>query len=256
MAAIGFIGTGHIAAPMARALARAGHSVTVSERNADVADALVGAGLGIAKAANQQVVDASDTVFLCLRPAVWNSVVTPLSFRSQQQIVSVMAGVALDDIAATCAPVTRISATIPYGYIENGGCPLPVGGEPSAVQALFGDRNPVLPQRSEAALNVHFAASTMTSAALGQLIAATEWLADQTGDADAAEVYVANLVSGFLASLPKDAAGGLARERAALATPDTLNLQMVEGLRDAGAFDSLGPVLSAILASMDPPENA
>lgn len=36
---IGFLGTGHIAAPMARALARDGHTVTVSERNAETAAA-------------------------------------------------------------------------------------------------------------------------------------------------------------------------------------------------------------------------
>jgi pyrroline-5-carboxylate reductase len=250
MAAIGFLGTGHIAAPMARALARAGHMVTVSERNADVAADLAQAGLSITVAANQQVIDASDTVFLCLRPAVWAGIATPLTFRADQRIVSVMAGVPLAEIAEICAPATELSITIPYGYIENGGCPLPVAGHPQAVTDLFGAANPILPQRDETALLHHFAASTLTSAALSLLITASDWLAAQTGDAKAAEVYVANLVSGFLASLPKDNAGQLAAARAALATPNTLNLQMVDGLDQAQAFDALAPVLTRISDSM------
>ena len=64
---VGFIGTGHIAAPMARNLARKGHKVVVSERNSEVSDALIAARLGITKGGNQAVIDASDVVFLCLR---------------------------------------------------------------------------------------------------------------------------------------------------------------------------------------------
>lgn len=250
MTKIGFLGTGHIAAPMARALARDGHSVTVSRRNADVASALVGAGLGITNADNQTVVDASDIVFLCLRPAVWHAIVAPLRFRADQQIVSVMAGVALSDIAAACAPAQRLSVTIPYGYIENGGCPLPVAGDPAALRALFGGSNPILPQQSEDALRHHFAASTLTTAVLSLLIPARDWLAAQTGDTTAAEVYVTALVSGFLADLPKDGSGQLDAARAALATPDTLNLQMLDGLSDAGAFDTLPDILTRISDSM------
>jgi pyrroline-5-carboxylate reductase len=250
MPVIGFLGTGHIAAPMARALARDGHAVIVSERNAAVAAALVDAGLGITKAANQELVDAADIVFLCLRPAAWQEVVAALDFRAGQQLISVMAGVALADIAAACAPARDISITIPYGYIENGGCPLPVAGDPSALRSLFGRTNPILPQQDEAALRHHFAASTLTTAALSLLMASSDWLAAQTGDKDAAEVYVAHLVSGFLANLPKERGGQLAAERASLATPDTLNRQMVEGLAKAGVFDDLPAILSSISSSM------
>lgn len=250
MPTIGFLGIGHIAAPMARALARDGHAVIVSERSADVAAALVNAGLGITKARNQEVVDCADIVFLCLRPAVWHAVTASLTFRAGQQIVSVMAGVPLADIAAACAPARDISVTIAYGYIENGGCPLPVAGDPSALRTLFGGTNPILPQRDAAALRHHFAASTLTTAALSLLMASSDWLATQTGDRDAAEVYVANLVSGFLANLPKERAGQLAAERASLATPNTLNLQMVEALAQGGVFDSLPAILTGISNSM------
>ncbi|MCP3969238.1 MAG: NAD(P)-binding domain-containing protein [Rhodobacteraceae bacterium] len=251
MTRIGFIGTGHIAAPMARALARKGHGVTVSERNAGVVAGLVAEGLGIDVAPNQGVIDASDIVFFCLRPAVWAGVLDGLRWREGQRIVSVMAGVPMAEIAAVCAPVTGISATIPFGFVESGGCPLPVAGDPGVLQALFGDANPVLPQADEAALRYHFAVSALPSGMLGMMEAASGWLAGQTGDAGKAEIYVANLIAGVLGNIEKDGAGRLTAERQALATPKTLNIQMYQGLRDGGSFDALPGLLNRISASMD-----
>ncbi|SNR37964.1 NAD(P)-binding domain-containing protein [Puniceibacterium sediminis] len=250
MPRIGFVGTGHIAAPMARALARGGHRVTVSERSATTAAELAAAGLGITVATNADVVADSDIVFLCLRPAVWADVIPSLPWRAGHQVISVMAGVPLADLAKGCAPASDLAVTIPYGLIENGGCPLPVAGNPSALTALFGAANPILPQKDEAALTDHFAASTMTTAALGLLETASHWLAGQTGDRDQAEVYVSNLVAGFLHNLDRDRAGRLSEARDALASPNTLNLQMVNGLDKAGAFDALPDILDSISASM------
>lgn len=252
MIRVGFLGTGHIAAPMARALAKKGHTVTVSERNAETAAALVAAGLGITSAPNQAVIDASDVVFLCLRPAVWTDAHRGLTWRADQKIVSVMAGVPLAEIARVCSPVTNLSVTIPIGFIEFGGCPLPVAGNPDALTDLFGADNPILPQASETALNDHFAASALLSGVLAFMETGAEWLAAQTGDARQAEIYVANLVAGFLRDMPKAAAGDMATAKWALATPGTLNLQMVERLRSAESLTALPAILSRISASMEP----
>lgn len=251
MSRVGFVGTGHIAAPMARGLARDGHDVTVSERSADISGALKKAGLGIEVADNQAVLDAADTVFLCLRPAVWQEVVAPLTFRADHRIVSVMAGIALGDLAEACAPATEISSTIPYGFIEFGGCPLPVVGNPQAVSDLFGEANHVLPLSRESALTSYFAASALASAALGLLEATAGWLGRETGDQASAELYVSKLIGGLLTHGDFSDAGALAREKWALATPNTLNRQMVDGVEGQGAFDSLPAVLSRIAASME-----
>ena len=249
MSRVGFIGTGHIAAPMARLLAREGHEVVVSERNAEVAADLAASGLGIKIADNQGVVDASEIVFLCLRPAVWADVVAPLSFQSTQKIVSVMAGVALAELAKACAPASEISATLPYGFLEHGGCPLPVAGDPSVMQDLFGSTNIVIPQENEQALSYHFSTSSLASGVLGLMEASTDWLTEKLGDADKAEVFVSNMVFGILRELDKSKAGVLREERQTLASPNTLNLQMYEGL--AETFDSMPEIHDKILKSME-----
>ncbi|NRA99629.1 MAG: NAD(P)-binding domain-containing protein [Rhodobacteraceae bacterium] len=254
MTRAGFIGTGHIAAPMARALARKGHQVVVSERSIDVSQALVAEGLGITSSDNQGVIDASDVVFLCLRPAIWSSALSGLTWHDDQSIVSVMAGVPISALVAACAPVADVSVTIPIGFIENGGCPLPVAGDPKVLQGLFGDDNPVLPQPDERALNAHFTASAMLSGILEFMETGASWLAKAAGDPAQAEIYVANLVAGFLRDMPKSKAGDMASAKWALATPGTLNLQMVERLRSAESFAALPDILSAISNGMEKPD--
>lgn len=248
---VGFLGTGHIAAPMARALARRGHAVTVSERNAEVAADLAGAGLGIAVAPNEDVVKVSDTVVVCLRPTVWSSVVPSLSFRAGQEVVSVMAGVPIEALAEACAPATSLSITIPLGFVEHGGCPLPVLGDPAAVTALFGDENPIVPVADSAALTAHFAASTVISAVLTTMQAGIDWLAARTGEADAAEVYISNLLAGYLRELEKDGAGCLDRNLQGLASPNSLNRRMLEAMHAADLPDAVSDALTRIAAVME-----
>lgn len=247
---VGFLGTGHIAAPMARLIARQGHRVTVSERNAETAADLAAADLGIVVANNQSVLEASSVVFICLRPGVWADVVAPLHWRPNHWVISVMAGVSLAEIARVCAPVTHVSATLPLEFLETGGCPLPVAGPDEPLRTLLGGSNPILPLEDEAELQAYFAASALMSGVLGVMQSGAEWLGAQTDNRDAAEVYVANLISGYLGALTKEKAGELQAHKEALASPNTLNRQMVEGLESAGTFEALPGVLSKIKASM------
>jgi pyrroline-5-carboxylate reductase len=247
---VGFLGTGHIAAPMARLIARQGHTVTVSERSQETSSALAAAGLGIAVANNQSVLEACDVVFLCLRPGVWADVAAPLNWRANHRIISVMAGVSLAQIMQVCAPVTHVSATLPLEFLETGGCPLPVAGPDEPLRTLLGTINPIIPLDDEAQLQSYFAASALMSGVLGVMQSGAEWLGEATHNKGAGEVYVANLISGYLGALAKDEAGELEAHKNALASPNTLNRQMVEGLAEAGTFKALPEILGKIKASM------
>lgn len=250
MSRIGFIGTGHIAAPMVRFLAARGHEVTVSERNAGVAAELA-ASHGVGIAGNQEVLDGAEIVFLCLRPQVAVEALAPLRFAASQRIVSVMAGVPLATLARLCAPATEIVATIPLGFLEKGGCPLAACPEAGVLETLFAPENPVVPVADEAALNAHFAICAMVPGLLDLMNTGAAWLGRQTGDPARAEFYTTGLVSGFLAAM-ETGPGGLARARDALDTNGTLSLQMTEGLHDGGAHDALRATLEAIGARLTP----
>jgi pyrroline-5-carboxylate reductase len=245
MTQIGFIGTGHIAAPMVRFLAARGNEVIVSERNAQVA-AQLAASHGVRVGTNAQVVAESDVVFLCVRPHMARDVLAPLAFSADQTVVSVMAGVPLARLLSLCAPASEISMTIPLGYLEQGGCPLPVYPKADALARLFAPENPVFEVSSEEALNMHFAVCAFVPGALDLMATAGAWLAEQTGDAEQSARYVTQLLGGFLAALPDTGARTLPQARDALATEGTLSLQMTEGLRTGGAHDAVRDTLEAI----------
>ena len=249
MSRIGFIGTGHIAAPMVRFLADRGHSVIVSRRNADVA-AHLSETHGVETADNQTVLDRCDIVFLCLRPHIAEDVISGLEFRSDHQVVSVMAGIGLATLGSLCAPATAISMTIPLGFLEHGGCPLPACPTDAVLQELFAPENPVFPVADEAAFNQHFAVCAFVPGVLDLMISATQWLGQTTGDVAQAELYTHQLLSEFLQSISNDNTGFLMQERDALATEGTLSLMMTDGLQSAGAHDALHDSLTRIGARL------
>ncbi|WP_170558993.1 NAD(P)-binding domain-containing protein [Ruegeria atlantica] len=245
MSRIGFIGTGHIAAPIARFLTDKGHSIAVTERNAKVSAELE-AELGVTVTNPQAVIDASDIVFLCLRPQIAPEVLDNLSFRSDQQIVSVMAAVSADQLASLCAPATDFVQTIPLGFLRQGGCPLAAFGNDALLAELFEPENPVVKVETEVALNAHFAICAMVPGILDVMATGAEWLTQQTGDADASEFYTTQLLSGFLQTMQTGQAGRLTEERDALATDGTLSLQMTQALHAGKAHDALRSALQAI----------
>lgn len=221
MARLGFIGTGEITAAMVRGLAGQGHHILVSPRNATVAATLAAEVAGVTVAANDQVVAGSDVVFLCLLARVAEAVLPDLPFREGQTIISVMVDAPLARLRQLCAPATDIAITIPLPPIAQGGCPLPVYPASPVVEALFGERNPVIPLRSEEALSAHLGASALCSPILDQLLAAAGWLAGFTGDQDAAETYIAAMIRAYLPAQP--ASGELAGALAKLSTEGGLN---------------------------------
>ncbi len=241
---VGFIGTGHVAAPMARALARHGHDVHVTRRNQSVSRSLVKSFPQITVATPQTVLDACDTVFLTLRPNVAEEILTELDFRVEHEIISAMATISLKRLAALCAPATRFARTIPFGFLERGGCPLPVFPASGTLTRLFGALNIVIPLNSEEALDRHFATSSLIPAVLQMMGTTRDWLVAQGGDAQIEETYVRALIGGFLADLGPRGDLSLDGALGDLATKGTLSLQMVENMIRAGAP-------AALCASLD-----
>ncbi|MCB2094071.1 MAG: NAD(P)-binding domain-containing protein [Rhodobacteraceae bacterium] len=251
MSRIGVIGTGHIAAPMVRLLARKGHRIAVTRRSETVSAELVRGRAATALDA-QSVLDASEIVFLCLRPHQAEGGLRPLNFRAGHRIISVMAGIGRDRLQDLCRPARDFTRIIPLGFLEQGGCPLAVLGDTALLESLFSPENPVVNVTSESALNAHFAICALVPGLLDLLATGAGWLAAHTGDAAGAEFYTTQLASGFLAAMPKDRAGRLAGERDALATPGTLSLQMTDTLRAQGAHDALRCALDAIGKRLEP----
>lgn len=228
---LGFIGTGEITAAMVRGLAGRGHTILVSPRNVTMAATLASEVPEVSIAPNDQLVEGSDVIFLCLLARVAEDVLPSLPFRAGQSVISVMVDAPLARLRQLCAPATDIALTIPLPPIANGGCPLPVHPASPVLEALYGDRNLILPQPSEAALNAHLGASALCSPILDQLLTAIDWLARYTGNAAGAEAYVAAMIRGYLPerAMKGDLAGALQK----LSTEGGLNATLRAAMHPA-----------------------
>ncbi len=244
---IGFIGTGDIAAPMVRFLARKGHPILVSRRNEQRSKALCEAFKNVDVSENQSLVDRSEIVFLCVRPHQAGDALAPLNFRGDQVIISVMAGITMQALETLCRPATDIATTIPLAFLEHGGCPLPVFPDSPTLRALFSPENKVLGQQSEAQLNRHFAASAM----LGTLLDYCDHVGNWLGQDSNAQTYIAMLAAGALRDVLKTGTENLASARDDLATHGTLNLQLVEHMRQARMHAHVTDGLDALVERLN-----
>ena len=237
---IGFLGTGRIAEPMVRSLLRRfpASRVVVSRRSESISGKLGGLP-GVTVADNQTVLDHSETVFLCLLADVARRELPELRFRSDQQVISVMADISLAEVAQLVAPSVDPVVTVPLPFIESGGCPLPVHPASASLEELFGDENPVISIGEESAMGPHFAATAILSHTMKQLDVASHWLAQFTGSGEDAERYMIALVSGYLGAMEKDGKGRLREAMEDLSTEGGLNNQLRSHIADSGFYDVL-----------------
>ena len=115
MKKLGFIGTGNLAGFFVEGLKRinAAYAITVSPRNAAKA-AELRARFGVTIAAdNQQIADTCDLVVVSLLPQDAAAILTPLKFRINQTVLSVMAGVSLDNVKNLVLPAEAAVAMMP-----------------------------------------------------------------------------------------------------------------------------------------------
>ena len=115
MKSLGFIGTGNLAGFFVEGLRRinAAYAISVSPRNAAKA-AELRARFGVTIAAdNQQIADTCDLIVVSLLPPDAATVLTPLKFRINQTVLSVMAGISLDNLKNLVLPSEAAVAMMP-----------------------------------------------------------------------------------------------------------------------------------------------
>ena len=254
MARVGFIGTGKIASAMVTGLTGRGHQIMVSERNEAMAASLAARFTDVMVAPNDQVVVASDIVFLCLLADIARDELPSLPFRADHSVISVMVDVSVADLQTLCAPTTEIAISIPLPSVAVGGSALPVYPDSAALRALFGETDVIILCRDEVALNAHFGASALASPILDQMREGAAWLANMTGDPKAAERFVATVFAGFLRSMADNPETSFADLLDSLGTEGGLNATLRAHMRDAGALGDLTDGLDALKPRLGLPD--
>ena len=241
---IGFIGTGAIASAMVKALAGQGHELFVSQRSEAVSAALCETYPEVQRACNEEIANSADVVFLCLMASVARAVLPTLDFKPGQALVSVMVDVDLAALSSFAPEAGSIDITIPLPQIETGGCPLPCYPSARLVGRLFGPDNPAFAVKDARALNAHFAASALMSTTLDQVATGAAWLANFTGDRQAAELYIGKMLGGALNSLGTQVT--ITQMLEELSTEGGLNATLKAHLRDHRTPEALATGLDVL----------
>jgi len=202
MAIIGFIGTGEIASAMVNGITNQGHKIYVSERGVKYASKLALLN-DVQITNNQELIDKSDIIILCLLKNTAEKVLPKLNFKKDKKIISVMVDVSFYDLATLCNPAQEIEITIPLPFIAGGNCPLPCYPTGTIVSELFSKKNRIFVVNSERGLNAHFAVTAMSSVFLSQVKISSKWLSQFTQDKDSSEAYILEMLGEYLCSISK-----------------------------------------------------
>ena len=118
---LGFLGIGAIGHAVIAGLIESGFedTVLVSERNwlrsSDLSDRFENVAV---ESDNQTIVDNSDWVFVSVLPEQAREVLMRLNFRREHRLVSMVAGITIDELKMLASPVTRANRIIPLPPIE------------------------------------------------------------------------------------------------------------------------------------------
>lgn len=252
---VGFIGTGRITRRLVRGLDHREHAIAITRRSPSVSSELAAEYPGIAVVDTaQEVIDRSGTVFVCLAADTAREVLPGLSFAPRQAVISVVAGMPLEELRAAVSPAADICVTIPMPLIEQGGCPLPVYPASRPLAALYGERNPVIPVAGEAALQPFWAVAGTMASVIDELRTITAWLGEHIDDPDAAERYVTHLYGAQFSHLATDAAGRLDTALHDLSIAGGLNATLRDRIERSGHYGELRAGLDALYARVKDPE--
>ncbi|WP_300549083.1 NAD(P)-binding domain-containing protein [Roseovarius sp.] len=237
---LGFIGTGTIASATVRGIARAGHQITVSERSTAHATRLAAEFECVSIADNQTVIDRSDTIFIGLIAEAAPDILSRLTFRAGQQVISFMAGCSLEALAPLVAPARGAAIMLPFPGIAQGGSPILAMGDTGLITELFAPENQVFALRDAAELDAYLCAQAVLSPAVRLVGQSADWLATRGADRDQGEAFLRALVGSSLLSGP---CGPLLD---ALNTPGGYNQRLRQHMDAAGMGDGLAEGLNRL----------
>jgi pyrroline-5-carboxylate reductase len=241
---LGFIGTGALTAAIVTGLKSFANNpapIVVSPRNEGIAASLASRFADVRVAAdNQAVLDACDTVILAVRPQVARDVLSSLRFHPNHHVISLIATVSREDVAALTAPAGHVVKALPMPMIAHGlGATIIYPPDPKAA-ALFGTVGKAI----EVEGAEEFDAMSVTTATFASyfkyLDTIQAWLKHHGVPEARARDYVASLFRALGdAPIKQPDVGFMHMAEEEYATRGGLNEQVLSELTTSGVFETL-----------------
>ena len=254
---LGFIGTGALTSAIVtglKSIADNSVSVLLSPRNAEIAAGLASRYPDVRVAPdNQAVLDNCHTVMLAVRPQIAHDVLAELQFRRGHHVVSLIATLSHEEIAALVAPAEQVTKVLPMPMIAHRQGATIICPSDSGMAALFGGLGKVVEVDDSSEFDALSVVTATYATYFKYLDTIHQWLKNQ-GVAEAkGRDYIATL-SKALANAPETAPDrGFMHLAEEYATRGGINEQILRELTDQNVFntfeESLDRVHRRIVAS-------
>lgn len=249
-ASYGFIGTGTITRAMVVGLSDnvpAAPSLALSPRSAGVGADLAARFANVTVyPTNESVVEHVDTVVLAVRPQDADVALAGLPFTPAQTVISVIAGLSVDDVARLVTPATRIVRAVPLPEVSRRSGLTPIYPADDDAKALFEPLGGVLVPPTESALDAYSAVTSLISGHLDYLEAVSGWLTEQGVPSTDARRYVAAIFRELSSGLDGEVPFVELADR--FATAGGINEQVRKSLGAAGMQQMVRQALGEVLA--------
>jgi pyrroline-5-carboxylate reductase len=212
--------------------------VLLSPRNAQTSADLAERFPTVTVAAdNQAVLDGSGTVVVCLRQA-HAELLGRLQWRHDHVVVSAVAGLGIDQLAAWVAPASRVTRSVPMPPVAWRAGLTAVHPPLPEARELFDRLGETLEVPDVQAYEALSATSATLAGFFEYLAVQAAWLEARGIPARDARRYIGATFAGALGSLQADEPG-FAELAGEYATPGGVNEQVREDLREVGTYDGL-----------------
>ncbi|WP_336215319.1 NAD(P)-binding domain-containing protein [Nonomuraea sp. LPB2021202275-12-8] len=249
----GFVGAGAITAAIVEGLnvdAADPPAVFLSPRSRGVGHELVSRFPTVqACDSNQEVLENATSIVVAVRPQIARAVLEELSFRPEHVVMSVMAGVRLEQLQDWAAPAAHFVRAIPLPSAARAQSLTAVYPDNAVARELFGRVGGLLVPSEEAALDALSAATATFAAHLDYLTTIANWLAGQGLDHGAATAYTTQIF-GQLGQSLMQSTDSLATLTEKHMTPGGINQQLMTDLRRDGVPDVVRRALDRVLARL------
>ncbi|WP_296745033.1 pyrroline-5-carboxylate reductase [Mesorhizobium sp.] len=247
---LGFVGTGALSSAIVtglKSLPGETTPVVISPRNEQIAAGLAARYPDVRVAAdNQAVLDQCDTVMLAVRPQIAREVLQELRFRPDHHVVSLIATVSRDEIAALVAPATHVGKALPMPMIARlEGATIICPPDP-IVAAFFGRLGQVIEVEDPCEFDALSVVTATYASYFKYLDTIHAWVRSQGVSGDKARDYIASIYKA-LANAPDTAPDEdfmhLAQD---YATRGGINEQVLRELTERGTFDAFAESLGRV----------
>jgi len=229
MSDLGILGVGHLASYCVRGLRNSGdqRSILLSPRGRKVANTLAAECQCSIAETNQTLVEQCDVVLLAVRPADLDALLGGLKFRKKQTVISVIAGVSLDQFRKypELQPTTLIRA-LPSNSAEVNAGPIPLFPQNPIAEELFSHLGQVVVLTSEELFDTSLAHACLHGWSYFLIQALIDWSQQQGMEPATARQMVAHAISSSVAF--------------AEANPDLSYQEIGESIASEGTFTRKG----------------